>query len=137
VDAEEIRELQERINKLKREKESNDNIRMLKLREAKYGLSAKLSHVAAKHPFLTLPAVQAKRAVTNFTFPHFSEETKRKFRDVASKLHAHMLRVASNRAFAARLREGQTALNRQTGDLITKTKETGKGYIATKKLVKV
>ena len=46
-----------------------------------------------------------------------------------------MLRVESNRAFAAGLREGQTALNRQTGDLITKTKETGKGYIATKKVM--
>ena len=130
-----MKELQERINKLKREKESNDNIRMLKLREAKYGLSAKLSHVAAKHPFLTLPAVQAKRAVTNFTFPHFSEETKRKFRDVASKLHAHMLRVASNRAFAERLAEGQTALNPQTGDVLTKTNKVGKGYLVTKRVM--
>jgi hypothetical protein len=84
---------------------------------------------------LSLPAVQSHRKRLHFTFPHFSEETKQKFREAARKIHAHMLRVESNRAFAARLREGQTALNRQTGDLITKTKETGKGYIATKKVM--
>lgn len=110
--AKDLTNIKEKIERLKREKEH------------------------AKHRFLALPEVQKMRKV-RFTLPHFSEETKHKFREVASKLHAHMQRVASNRAFAERLREGQTALNRQTGDLITKTKETGKGYIATKKLVKV
>ena len=107
---------------------------MLKLKEARYNLSAKMSHVAAKHPFLTFPAVQAKNAAVHFRFPHFSEETRHKFREVAEKLHAHMQRVASNKAFAEHLREGQTALNPETGDLLTKTKESDKGYVATRKI---
>jgi hypothetical protein len=134
MEGKEIKALQERINKLQKEKEQADQMRMLKLKEAKYKLSSRLSNTAAKHPFLSFPFIQAKRAATNFTFPHFSEETKRKFRDVASKLHNHMVRVASNRAFAERLAEGQTALNPQTGDLLTKTKEVGKGYIITKRV---
>ena len=130
---EDLKDIKRRIEKLKKEKELAEQMRMLKLQEAKYKVSSKLSKAASNHPFLTLPAVQANKAV-HFQFPHFSEETKTKFRNVAEKLHAHMERVASNKAFAERLREGQTALNPKTGDLLTKTKESGKGYIVTKRV---
>lgn len=128
-----LKKIHENIKRLKKEKELADQIRALKLQEAKNKVSAKLSNAAANHPFLSLPAVQANKAI-HFQFPHFSEETKSKFRNVAEKLHAHMERVASNKAFAERLREGQTALNPETGDLLTKTKESGKGYIVTKRV---
>ena len=127
-------ELKRKILELKEKKERAEAIRKLKLQEAHYKISSKLAEVKANHPFLTLPAVQAKHTITHFTFPHFSEETKRKFKDVAEKLHAHMQRVSSNKVFAEHLREGQTALNPETGDLITKNKNYGKGYIVTKRI---
>lgn len=133
MDAKELERLEREIRRLKMEKEHADQMRALKLKEARYKLSAKMSDVAARHPFLTLPAVQAKRA-TKFALPHFGEETRQRFREVAKKLHNHMQRVASNKAFAEHLREGQTALNPETGDMLTKTKESGKGYIVTKRV---
>ena len=135
MDAYELKELEKKIARLKEEKEHAEKLRALKLLEAHYGISARLSEIKAKHPLLTLPAVQAKNAITHFAFPHFSEETKRKFGEMAKTLHNHMQRVASNKAFAERLREGQTALNPATGDLITKNKEYGKGYVATKRVM--